>query len=127
MSEYLVSRLEEADNVTILTMAEVVTVHGRDRLEGCTMRGQPGEGADWTGAIADLYVMIGAQPHTGFLDGCGVELDSKGFIVTGAHMSSTLPGLYAVGDVRSGNVKRVATAVGEGALAVSAVFQFLNG
>jgi thioredoxin reductase (NADPH) len=69
--------------------------------------------------------MIGAEPHTGWLAGSGVDLDDKGFVVTHDGFASSVPGLFAVGDVRSGSVKRVASAVGEGSVVVSAVHAHL--
>jgi thioredoxin reductase (NADPH) len=69
--------------------------------------------------------MIGAEPRTTWLDGVGVELDDKGFVVTHDGFATSVPGMFAVGDVRAGSVKRVASAVGEGSVVVSAVHSFL--
>ena len=71
--------------------------------------------------------MIGADPHTGWLDAVGVELDDKGFVVTQDGFTTTVPGLFAVGDVRSGSVKRVASAVGEGSVVIAAVHSYPAG
>jgi thioredoxin reductase (NADPH) len=76
---------------------------------------------------AALFLMIGAEPRTTWLDGVGVELDSKGFVLTRDGFATAVPGLFAVGDVRAGSVKRVASAVGEGSVVVSAVHAYLAG
>jgi thioredoxin reductase (NADPH) len=80
-------------------------------------------------AIRHLFLFIGAEPHTGWLSGSGVTLDDGGFVRTGANihrpLETTLPGVFAIGDVRSGSVKRVAAAVGEGAQVVAALHAFL--
>jgi thioredoxin reductase (NADPH) len=77
--------------------------------------------------IRHLFLFIGAEPNTDWLAGSGVELDVKGFVVTGGRkaLETSLPGVYAIGDVRSGSVKRVASAVGEGAQVVAALHGFL--
>jgi thioredoxin reductase (NADPH) len=80
-------------------------------------------------AIRHLFLFIGAEPHTSWLSGSGVTLDDNGFVRTGANvhkpLETTLPGVFAIGDVRSGSVKRVAAAVGEGAQVVAALHAFL--
>jgi thioredoxin reductase (NADPH) len=76
---------------------------------------------------AAVFLMIGADPHTGWLDAAGVGLDDKGFVVTQDGFTTTVPGLFAVGDVRAGSVKRVASAVGEGSVVISAVHSYLAG
>ncbi len=91
-------------------------------------------GASETRSIGNVFVMIGAEPNTDWLDGC-LDLDAKGFIQTGkdadgmtlaSPYATTKPGIFAVGDVRSGSVKRVASVVGEGSVVIQAVHQFLN-
>jgi thioredoxin reductase (NADPH) len=93
-------------------------------------------GAETEADIGNVFLFIGADPATGWLDGCGVELDKAGFVVTGAQagkarehplapLESTIPGVFAVGDVRSGSVKRIGGAIGEGAQVVQAVHGFL--
>ena len=74
---------------------------------------------------AALFLLIGAAPRTTALIGTGVELDDKGFVVTGDGHATSVPGLFAVGDVRAGSVKRVASAVGEGSVVISAVHAHL--
>jgi len=142
MSRYLIRRIEESANIELLTNTEVISLTGDDRLEKVEWRNyQTGEIA--THSITALFSMIGAVPNSGWLEGC-VACDDEGFIKTGSDLSSddleqfkwplrrapylletSLPGVFAVGDVRAGNVKRVASAVGEGSIAVSFVHQVL--
>jgi thioredoxin reductase (NADPH) len=91
-------------------------------------------GARETHAIANVFVMVGAEPNTDWLSGC-LALDSKGFILTGfdirddtsrSPFATSKPGIFAVGDVRCGSVKRVASGVGEGSVVIQAVHQFLS-
>ena len=91
-------------------------------------------GASETHAIANVFVMIGAEPNTDWLDGC-LDLDDRGFVRTGqdkngralaSPFATTQEGVYAVGDVRSGSTKRVASGVGEGSVVVQAIHQWLN-
>ena len=132
MSQYLISRLEHAGNVDILTETEVVELHGTERLDGVVLESRGG--ARETVATHAVFVMIGADPCTDWLRG-SLDLDERGFIVTGqpgensrlplSPYETSIPGVFAVGDVRSGSVKRVASAVGEGSVVVQAVHAFL--
>ena len=134
MSQYLVSRLEHAPNVRIHTDTEVEQLHGEERLEAVTLVTNGGE--QETVGLTALFVMIGSDPCTDWLQGV-LELDERGFIVTGqgaidrdapwtaSPYLTSLPGVFAVGDVRSGSVKRVASAVGEGSVVVQAVHGYL--
>ena len=144
MSRYLIRRIEENPAISLLTHTEVVGLDGDGHLERVRWRnGQTGEVSDH--AISHVFVMTGATPNTKWLDGC-VAIDGKGFIKTGPDLShdelatarwplaraphlleTSLPGVFAVGDVRGGNVKRVASAVGEGSIAVSFVHRVLAG
>ena len=144
MSRYLIRRIEDNPAISLLTHTEVVGLEGDGHLERVRWRnGQTGEVSDH--AISHVFVMTGATPNTKWLDGC-VAIDGKGFIKTGPDLSSdelatarwplaraphlletSLPGVFAVGDVRGGNVKRVASAVGEGSIAVSFVHRVLAG
>ena len=143
MSKYLIRRIEQTPNVTLLTHTEVVSLKGAGHLEGITWRNTESGQAEEKN-IAHVFVMTGANPNTGWLNDC-VVLDSKGFIKTGSDLSSeelagagwpltrrpylletSLPGIFAAGDVRGGNVKRVASAVGEGSIAISFVHQTLR-
>ncbi|HXT29183.1 MAG TPA: NAD(P)/FAD-dependent oxidoreductase, partial [Vicinamibacterales bacterium] len=143
MSRYLIRRIEEHPSIELHTRTDMVALEGSDHVE--RVRWRNGEtGQVETHDIRHVFIMTGALPKTGWLDGC-VTLDEKGFIKTGQHLSQTelssaawplarpphlletsLPGIFAVGDVRAGNVKRVASAVGEGSIAVSFVHQVLR-
>jgi thioredoxin reductase (NADPH) len=133
MSYYLVSRLEHSPNVRIHTGSEVQILRGDERLESVTIVN--GRGQRETIAAPAVFVMIGSDPCTDWLHGA-IELDERGFVVTGltaaedgsgatSPYETSLPGVFAVGDVRSGSIKRVASAVGEGSVVVQAVHQYL--
>src|ERR1700722_2388594 len=119
MSRYLASRLEADPNVSIEFEAEVTALHGTHHLEAVTVR----NASTNTTRVVDtsaLFIMVGALPNTEWLSGL-VNLDGKGFVITGAGVATAAspfatsrPGIFAVGDVRAGSVKRVASAVGEG-------------
>jgi thioredoxin reductase (NADPH) len=129
MSHYLVERLRRAANVRIEIRSQVVELSGDDRLRSIKIR--DGEGRVMERAVGGLFVMIGADPCTGWLKEA-VRLDDRGFVLTGEDCGADAPtpfnvfqtslaGVFAVGDVRSGSVKRVASAVGEGSVVVQAV------
>jgi thioredoxin reductase (NADPH) len=129
MSQYLIERLRHATNVKIELRSQVVALSGDERLRAVKIR--DGDGAVSESSIGGLFVMIGADPGTGWLKGT-LRLDERGFILTGKEgqldaraslspFETSLPGVFAVGDVRSGSVKRVASAVGEGSVVVQAV------
>ncbi len=143
MSKYLIRRIEQTPNISLLIHTEIVSLKGLDHLEGVRWRNAE-TGKTEERNIAHVFVMTGAAPNTGWLNGC-VTLDSKGFVKTGPDLSpeelagahwplsrrpylleTSLPGVLAVGDVRGGNVKRVASAVGEGSIAISFVHQVLR-
>jgi len=133
MSDYLVRRIASSPRITLHSHTEVTALHGDDHLRSVTWTERE-TGATETRSIATLFVMIGADPNTEWLRDC-VDLDSQGFVRTGidgeghpllASFATTRPGIFAVGDVRSGSVKRVASAVGEGSVVVHAVHAFLN-
>jgi len=143
MSRYLIRRIEQHPGITLRTRTQVTAVEGAQHLESVTWRdGRSGEST--TMPIRHIFVMAGAVPNTRWLEGC-VALDGKGFIKTGADLTpedllsarwplarsphlleTSLPGIFAVGDVRSGNLKRVASAVGEGSIAVALVHRALR-
>jgi thioredoxin reductase (NADPH) len=131
MSRYLVERIEGLANVEILTQAEITALEGQPgQLEAVRWRLASGE--EVRRPIHHLFLFIGAAPNTQWLDPARVALDPKGFALTGAdvspgrrHLETSLDGVFAVGDVRSGSVKRVAAAVGEGAQAVAALHAYL--
>jgi len=108
-------------------------VEGDDRLRSVTWEHRP-SGTRETRAIGNVFVMVGAEPNTDWLGGC-LQLDAKGFICTGVDASgptatslyaTSKPGIFAVGDVRSGSIKRVAAGVGEGAAVIQAVHKALE-
>jgi len=133
MSRYLIDRIEAADNIELLTGTEVTSLDGgRNGLERITWRDHR---ADTTteASIANLFLFCGADPATGWLRDCGVRLDAHGFVTTGIGadgvpvpaLQSSVPGVFVVGDVRSGSVKRVGAAIGEGANVVPFLHVFL--
>jgi thioredoxin reductase (NADPH) len=143
MSRYLILRIEDNPVIDLRTHTEVTALEGNNHLERVHWRNhETGESEEH--GIRHVFLMMGATPSTGWLDGC-LALDAKGFIKTGRDLSpedlaaaqwplarapylleTSLPGVFAVGDVRGGNIKRVASAVGEGSIAVSFVHQVLH-
>jgi len=136
MSRYLISRIEACSDITVRTHTEIEALEGDAHLERVRWR-QAGEESAQTHEIQHLFLMTGACPNTAWLQGC-LALDGKQFIKTGAELGkewpleraphlleTSLPGVFAVGDVRAGSVKRVASAVGEGSMAVQFVHQVL--
>jgi len=130
MSHYLSSRLEADPNITIDYNAEVIALHGAAELDAVTIR-TASDGAGQRIATCALFVMVGAAPNTEWLSGL-VALDNKGFVMTGEAVgadspyATSTPGIFAVGDVRAGSVKRVASSVGEGSVVISRVWEHLN-
>jgi thioredoxin reductase (NADPH) len=143
MSRYLIRRIEEDPRITLRTQTEIVGLEGEDHLETVQWR-KRNDGTTERQSIHHVFVMTGAAPSTRWLDGC-IALDAHGFIKTGSDLSSedlsaahwplprsphlletSKPGVFAVGDVRAGNIKRVASAVGEGSIAISFVHQALQ-
>ena len=143
MSRYLVDRVTDANNVELLPNTEVRELVGEDRLEGVVVEDNRSGIRRTLGARA-LFVFIGAEANTGWLEGA-FELDERGFVLTGREvdgsaldedawqersrepflLETSMPGVFAAGDVRSGSVKRCASAVGEGSMAVMLVHQYL--
>lgn len=142
MSRYLINRIEQHPSITLRLRTEVVGLEGDRHLERVTWR-EASSGTLETHEVRHLFVMAGAVPNTGWLEGC-VALDGRGFIKTGTDLTqeelasagwplarmpylleTSLPRVFAVGDVRSGNLKRVASAVGEGSIAVALVHRSL--
>jgi thioredoxin reductase (NADPH) len=135
MSEYLIAELGETPNVSVRSRAEVIDGEGDPQLQAVVVRDRS------TGALeriptAGLFVMIGAEPHTQWLDGT-VERDEWGYILTGDDvdaggdrpvlLETSIPGVFAAGDVRHASIKRVTTAMGEGATVLQLVHQRLGG
>ncbi len=133
MSDYLVQRISQSARITLHPHTEITALHGADRLRQVTVTRRD-TGTSETLAVGNVFVMIGADPNTEWLDGC-LDLDAKGFVITGAPpddgapaspFASSRAGVFAVGDVRAGSVKRVASSVGEGSVVVSAIHHYLN-
>jgi thioredoxin reductase (NADPH) len=138
MSRYLIERIEATPNIELMFNCEVVGLEGADDTSLERVR--------WKSRLADeqstldvrnLFLFVGADPATNWLSGCGVTLDRGGFVVTGAQsdlhlgrqvttLETSVPGVFAVGDVRSGSVKRVGGAIGEGAQVVAALHNYLG-
>jgi thioredoxin reductase (NADPH) len=138
MSRYLIERIEATPNIELLFNTEVVGLEGTQdvSLERVRWRSRL-SGEESSAEIRNLFLFVGADPATGWLDGCGVMVDRGGFVVTGAQckkgdgllasaLETSVPGVFAVGDVRSGSVKRVGGAIGEGAQVVAALHGFLG-
>ena len=126
MSRYLVDRIAGLSNVEVATQAEVSGLEGRDGMLEAIRWRRGTSGEEVRRPIRHLFLFIGAEPNTDWLSGSGVALDSKGFVLTGADtaenrrpLETSRRGVFAIGDVRSGSVKRVAAAVGEGAQVVA--------
>jgi thioredoxin reductase (NADPH) len=141
MSRYLIRRIEETPNIKLRTQTHIEALEGNGRLERVTWR--DGEGRPSTVDVGHVFLMTGADPNTAWLGGC-VAMDAKGFVKTGPELlpddlaaaqwplartpllfETALPGVFAVGDVRAGSVKRVAAAVGEGSVCVQLVHKVL--
>jgi thioredoxin reductase (NADPH) len=129
MSDYLIQRILVSSQITVRLQSEIVSIDGADRLNSVMVRDNA-NGTSETINISHVFVMIGASPNTGWLRGI-LAMDDRGFILTGSGASSSaffgtnLEGVYAVGDVRCGSVKRVASAVGEGSVVVSDIHKYL--
>jgi thioredoxin reductase (NADPH) len=140
MSHYLVEQIERTSNIAVETHTSVAEVIGAEHLEGLVLRDAT-TGECRSVPASALFVFIGAQPRTDWLDG-SIERDERGFVLTGPDLTAggrkstwplerdpflletNIPGVFAAGDVRHGSGKRVATAVGEGAMAVMTVWQY---
>jgi thioredoxin reductase (NADPH) len=134
MSDYLVQRIRNSPHITLHETSDITGLHGENGLQGVSWSNRK-TGQSFERPATNLFVMIGASPNTEWLAGC-VELDRSGFVQTGFPDEGELatpstpyrtskPGVFAVGDVRSGSIKRVASAVGEGSVVVAAIHQFL--
>jgi len=136
MSRYLIDRIAAAPNIAVLCETEIVQLSGApdQGLHHVRWRDRR-TGVEDELAISHLFVFTGADPVAAWLTGCGVHLDEKGFIRTGPELGSpgrvplpletSVEGIFAVGDVRSGSVKRVGGAIGEGAAVVAQLHDFL--
>ncbi|WP_456727196.1 FAD-dependent oxidoreductase [Bradyrhizobium sp. USDA 3397] len=138
MSRYLIERIEATPNIELMFNTEITALEGDEasllrRIRWKSRLSDDEDSAD----IRNLFLFVGADPATSWLDGCGVTLDRGGFVVTGAQseqnqgklvapLETSVPGVYAVGDVRSGSVKRVGGAIGEGAQVVASLHGYLG-
>ena len=122
MSRYLIDEIEGKGNIRILEGAQVVDAAGGGRLESLTLRGA--DGVETVPADA-LFILIGAEPRTEWLP-VEIDRDERGFVLTGSDYGTSVPGIFAIGDVRSGSVKRVASAVGEGSVVIQHVHRYLE-
>jgi len=143
MSAYLLDRLTATPNVTIRTRSNITELHGDDHLAGFVLAGDRGEGTAI--AAGRLFVLIGGRPNTEWANDTGILRDPSNYLLTGPdllvagsppahwplerqpyHLETSVPGSFAAGDVRHGSIKRVASAVGEGAMAVTLVHRYLQ-
>jgi thioredoxin reductase (NADPH) len=138
MSRYLIDRIDATPNIELHTHTQLTQLHGElpDGLAAVSWRNNR-TGIEEERPIRHVFLFVGAEPETDWLRSCGVALDSHGFVQTGnacsivagsqsiAPLQSSVPGVFAVGDVRSGSVKRVGGAIGEGAAAVALIHQYL--
>jgi thioredoxin reductase (NADPH) len=143
MSKYLINQILEIENIEVKPHTEVAEAHGKDRLEAITTCDLE-TGEETRQEAAAMFIFIGMEPHTGLAAGL-VERDSAGFILTGPdlikdsrrpkgwtikrdpyYLETSVPGIFAAGDVRHRSIKRVASAVGEGAIAVALIHQYLR-
>jgi len=143
MSQYLIDQVEAAENIDVLCKTEVVEAHGKDRLEAVTLRSVD-TGETWECSTPAMFIFIGARAHSELVQGV-LETNQAGFILTGSDLyqngrrpkswklrrdpyplETSIPGIFAAGDVRHGAIRRVASAVGEGAIAINLVHQYLK-
>jgi len=131
MSQYLIDRIKSRPNIEIVTQTNITALEGREgvleAIRWCNTAGN-----EVSRPIAHLFLLIGAQPNTKWLSGSGVRTCAKGFVPTGADvgkdakpLETSVPGIYAIGDVRLNSVKRVGAAIGEGAQVVAALHGYL--
>ncbi len=137
MSRYLIDRIEATPNIELAMQTEIIALAGKREtgLDRVRWRNRA-TGVETEASIRNVFLFVGADPATSWLAGCGVEVDKNGFVITGARragnlpanenaLESSVPGVFAVGDVRSGSVKRVGGAIGEGAQVVQALHRYL--
>jgi len=136
MSRYLIDRIAATPNIDLMTETEIVALVGSPDggVERVRWRNRR-SGVETEAPIRNVFLFIGADPATEWLQGCGVAMDKSGFVTTGnrtnggattSQLESSVPGVFAIGDVRSGSIKRVGGAIGEGAQVVAAIHAFLS-
>ena len=143
LSNYLIDRIQGSANIKVITQTEVTTLHGDTTLKEITLTNRV-TGQDRTVPTPWLFVCIGGEPHTAWAEEVGLIRDEEGYLMTGPDLSpngvkparwpldrspyfleTNVPGFFAAGDVRHGSVKRCASAVGEGAMAVTFIHRYL--
>ena len=143
MSQYLIDQINSTENISVMMNSEVVSMEGSDHLETITIKSNKSDDTETVMADA-IFIFIGAVPHTDFVKDT-IELDKSGFILTGQDLmhdgrrpknwnqkrdpfllETSVPGIFAAGDVRHGVVRRVASAVGQGSVAISMVHKYLE-
>lgn len=135
MSRYLIDRIAATPNIELVTHSEIVEIAGTpdNRLERVRWRNRK-DGSETEKAIRNVFLFIGADPATDWLKDCDIELDRSGFVLTGTNtkcsrtplpLETNIPGIFAIGDARSGSVKRVGAAIGEGAWVVAQIHTYL--
>jgi thioredoxin reductase (NADPH) len=144
VSQYLVDRIRSSSRIEVLLLTEVVALHGDVQLRAITLRNKQ-TGKEWTEETNWLFLCLGGVPHTHWAEEVGIVRDEAGYLVTGPdlmkngsrpknwtldrdpyYMETNMPGVFAAGDVRHGSVKRCASAVGEGAMAVTFVHRYVT-
>ncbi len=131
MSQYLVDRIAATPNIELLTRTEIVRFEGTEEsgMQSTTWRNRD-TGQEETRPIRNAFMFLGADPATSWLGGCNIDLDDKGFVKTGSNpgmsLATSIPGVFAIGDVRSGSVKRVGAAIGEGANVVAQIHSLIH-
>lgn len=143
VSQYLVDRIQSCPEIKVLFCTEVVALHGDDFLRAITLRNKD-NGKEWQEETSWLFLCLGGNPRTHWAEEVGIVRDEAGYLVTGPdllnnghppdswpldrppyHLETSMPGVFAAGDVRHGSVKRCASAVGEGAMAVMFVHRYI--
>jgi thioredoxin reductase (NADPH) len=129
MSRYLIDRIRSIPNIELMARTEIVGLTGTHDvgIESVTWR-ERDSARETTRALRHVFLFLGADPCTEWLASCGVALDTKGFVRTGESqlpLETSIPGIFAIGDVRCGSVKRVGGAIGEGAAVVAQIHSFL--
>jgi thioredoxin reductase (NADPH) len=145
VSQYLVDRIRSSSKIEVLLRTQVVALHGDNSLTAITLRHDE-TGREWTAETRWLFLCLGGLPHTQWAEEVGIIRDEAGYLVTGPdlmknghppenwpldrdpyYMETNVPGIFAAGDVRHGSVKRCASAVGEGAMAVTFAYRYVTG
>jgi len=129
MSKYLIERIAATPNIELLARTEITSLSGSRELGIESVTWRSGSGQKETRPIRHVFLFLGADPSTDWLKDCDVAVDDKGFVTTGGDarlaLQTSVPGVFAIGDVRAGSVKRVGAAIGEGAAVVAQIHAYL--